>query len=113
MKPKILHIDERIDPAYRDDILRAEEALERVLGEGGPRVEVRWDAASDGADCVARLTLSDSGVSKSHDFYEFEFREARHVRQKLRNLWDEILAERARILQGRIRESLANSGGQE
>jgi hypothetical protein len=110
MKPKTLYIDDKIDPAFRDSVLRAEAALERVLGKGAARVEVRWEAAVDGGERAARLTIADTGVSKSYEFDGSEFRNDRRVREKLDDLWDGILAERIRIIQARIHQSLITSG---
>jgi hypothetical protein len=110
MAPKSLRIDPKLPPELLDAVRKAEAALERILGDAAERVEVSWTPGQPEEDLAVRLTLTDSGVTRSYEFFEWEFREDLHVRRKLRELWDEVLVERIKIQRQRVLQSLAESG---
>lgn len=114
MKPKTLHIDPDFEADLRSSVDRAEVMLERILSDAAGHVDVRWKSgeAESTGDRTVWLTLSDSGITKSYQFFEWEFQEDLHVRRKLRELWDEVLAERIKIQRERVLQSLAESGGE-
>jgi hypothetical protein len=114
MAPKAIRIDPNLTPELLASVRKSEAALERILGDAAERVEVSWDSGEpekDG-DRTVRLTLTDSGVTRSYEFFEWEFREDLHVRRKLHDLWDQVLVERIKIQRQRVLQSLAESGGE-
>lgn len=109
MAPKTLRIDPNLEADLLADVRRAEAALERILGDAADQVEVVWEPGErePEGDATARLILTADGVTRAYEFFEWEFREDLHVRRKLRELWDEVLAERIKIHRQKVLQSLA------
>jgi hypothetical protein len=109
MTPKSVQIAADIDADLLPAVNRAEDMLERILGRSAGRVEVTWKRGQMGGDedRSVQIALTDSGVTKEYDFLEWEFDEDIQIRRRLREVWDDVLADRIRILQD---QSVTGSG---
>jgi hypothetical protein len=111
MTAKPLHIDPGVDPLFRGLIEKAEPAIERVLGDAANRVDVDWEPGSllDGKPTV-RIRFKDAEVSRFENLTAPQLENENHLRHRLFRLWDQVLAERIRNQQQRVRESLIENG---
>jgi hypothetical protein len=96
MAVKAMQIDAGFDPEMRDALVRSEPVIDRVLGAAADRVEVSWEPGGVDAegDPLARIRLTDAGVSRTHAFTAWDLVDEGKFRRQIFRLWDSILAER-------------------
>jgi hypothetical protein len=112
MPLKSVTIDPKIAPDLLAHVHEATGELERVVGDAAGRVGATWTTGLPDADDTetARLTLSDSGVERTGEITDKDFREVWFLRHLLRRLWDDVLAERMRLQWAKVVASLADDG---
>ena len=112
MEPKSLWIDPDLPPELLAAVDRAQPVLERELGEGVGRAEVSWAAVRPVSPVgpAVRLTLCDSGVTRSEVYFLSDFADGLHLRRSFREVWGEVLNERSRNLRRGLHEMLAREG---
>lgn len=90
---------------------RAEGVIEQLVGRAAGRVRVAWEGGYDrDGQPVARVRLSDSGVTRSDEFRAADLSNEYRVRGRLFQLWDGVLAERFDRQWEVVQKSLSENG---
>ena len=75
-------------------------------------MELAWEPGNPDAEDEpkVRLRLTDTGVSRTEEFTARDIEDDMNFGRRFRALWDDVLAERIRIQQRRVYESMSENG---